>query len=110
MSRKPTWLKSSNRGPKLLGQDDVDPFDVRGEKILFTPEIYVENPNEIGVYIAFELDKFLQALERKKSGKSKNMGLEERKISILVINDLAISKGAHKGVLSFGVTNPTINI
>jgi len=49
--------EASNVGPNIYGEENVYPFDARGEKIVFTREVCVENPNQIGVNVTCELNE-----------------------------------------------------
>ena len=83
---------------------------MQSEKILFTLEVGVENPNQIWVDITLKLDESLQTLEGKKLGKGKTMSAEERKFNVLMVDDFEVAKGAVKVCLDFRVTDPAINV
>ena len=83
---------------------------MRGEKILFTREIYVENPNQIGVDVTCELDERLQVLGGDKLWEGKAVSAKEGQFDVLVVDDFAIAKGVIEIFLSVVITDPTINI
>jgi len=110
MGRNAYDAEASNGGPNIWGEDNVYPFDARGEKILFTHEICVENPNQIGVDVTCEFDELLQVLGGEKLWESKAVSAKEGQFDVLVVDDFAIAKGVIEIFLSIAITDLAINI
>jgi len=102
--------EASNGGPNICGEDNVYPFDARGEKIIFTREVCVENPNQIGVNVTYELNERLQVLGGDKLWEGKVVIAKEGQFDFLVVDDFAIAEGVIEIFLSVAITDPAINI